>query len=110
MEDGLYSLDFSAHDGSSGSGVAVFNGTRVLGGDSTYFYEGTVSPRAGNTFEANVVARRHQATGVSIFGNLDVLNLRLSGEALGPRFTLNGHVEELPQARITVVCRKLAEL
>jgi hypothetical protein len=109
MENGLYALEFGTPVGSTGSGVAVFSGQRVLGGDDRFYYDGTLHDTSDG-IEADVLVSRHHSGGESVFGSLSEFRLHLSGKAVGPRFSLTGGIEGQPAQRITVQCLKLAGL
>jgi hypothetical protein len=75
MFDGLWTIEFKT-DFSFGTGVLVFNGGQVLGGDYGYYYSGKIDTTGNNvTGEVNVV--RFNPNAVSVFGDIPSFTLVL---------------------------------
>jgi len=74
MFDGLWVIEFETGLG-YGSGVLVFNGNQVLGGDFGYYYFGRINTTGNLSGEVNVV--RFDPNASSVFGNHDNFTLLL---------------------------------
>ena len=55
--EGFWSVAFSGRQG-AGYGVVVFNGNRLFGGDSSFYWTGTLKVEGGR-LEATIRARSH---------------------------------------------------
>jgi hypothetical protein len=100
--EGLYSITFGTAEGAIGDGIAVFANGKVRGGDSVYFYTGTVRSSSGEAIEADIHVQKYGTVGESVFGNLREFRLILTGNATTSQFVLSGHMVESPGGRITV--------
>jgi len=109
MIEGLYSVIFGTPQGNVGGGVVVFRNGKAQGGDLAYFYDGVVRAGVGDHVEADVLIRKYQEAGESVFGNIPEFRLQLKGQVAGPRFVLDGQIVGNPAARITVQFSKLAD-
>jgi hypothetical protein len=107
--DGLWTVSFLSNFQSFGTGVAVFVGGRILGGDSSYYYDGKVNIK-DNTGEATIEVVRFNKAGIAIFGNLDSFNLKVSGNLLTPDMELHGNMVEQPNMKITIKCKKITNI
>lgn len=66
--EGLWSVAFATRMGAN-YGVVYFDGDRLIGGDSAFFWTGTVK-QDGNDLRAELQARTHSGQPVlTIFGN-----------------------------------------
>lgn len=73
--DGLWVIEFGT-DQDWGSGVLVFNGTQVLGGDFGYYYSGEIKIIDGK-IEGAVNVARFNPNAISVFGNIESFTLLL---------------------------------
>lgn len=107
MTNGIYSISFDTPAGAIGGGVIVIRDGKAQGGDSAYYYNGTITT-AGGAVDADVTVRKH-GIGESVFGDLSEFRLRLTGSGTETGFTLNGETVGNPTARVSVRCRRLAD-
>jgi len=110
MFDGLWTVKFQTNLGLLGQGVVVLVGTRVLGGDTSFYYDGYLKG-SGELIEGEITVIRFAQTLTSVFGNLEKFRLVLSGKVEeGKRISLKGHLFENPNMKITVTGEKKAEI
>ncbi len=102
--EGLWTVYFRL--GFFGTGVAVFKGNRLLGGDSHYYYDGNFKLQ-DNRIDATIMVVRFNLTGVTVFGNLDLFNLNVSGDITGDEMQLQGKMLEQPDKKISINCKKM---
>ncbi len=79
MYDGLWTVEFIAMTGLSGTGVIVLNNGRLLGGDAGYYYSGKYKIR-GDVFEGEISVVRFDKNSISVFGELDRFGLNFKGK------------------------------
>ncbi len=105
--EGLWKVFFQSNFQTIGSGVAVFLNDRILGGDSSYYYDGSVKIQ-GNKAEANINIVRFNKGGMpSIFGNLDSFSLMVSGDIGATDIELHGNMVQQPNMKITIKGKKI---
>lgn len=104
--EGLWTVIFQSNFQTFGSGVAVFVKDRLLGGDTSYYYDGNVKIE-GDRVEASVKVVRFNKAGIAIFGNLDAFNLKVSGNVSTSEFALHGNMVEQPNMKITIKGKKV---
>lgn len=94
-----------------GSGIAVLESGRVLGGDACFTYMGEYSV-TGNKISARVNIQKFEALpGVVSGTGMDSYWLVLEGAVESPVMTLQGHVEGAPHIKMQVVMtRRIEEL
>ena len=110
MNDGLWSVKFQTNLGLFGQGVVVVVGSRVLGGDSSFYYEGHLKVSA-DLMEGEITVIRFAQTLTSVFGNLEKFKLVLSGKIEeGKRMLMTGYLAENPSMKLTVTGEKRANL
>jgi len=85
MYDGLWTVEFIAAPGLSGTGVVVLNDGRLLGGDAGYYYSGNYKI-SGDTFQGEISIVRFDANSISVFGDIDSYNLTFTGEIKRPNY------------------------
>lgn len=110
MISGIYSAKFVSNKQVAGSGVVVFTGGALYGGDATYYYKGKYKRDGNNNITATVQVANHSGTASSVFGPLDSFRLTLNGIASTEGFTLSGQVEGQPTLLITISLKKVDEL
>jgi len=104
MFDGLWVIEFETDHG-FGSGVLVFNGNQVLGGDFGYYYFGRINTTGKITGEVNVV--RFNPNVSSVFGNYDNFTLLLKDGTINETiFKANATVKNAEDFSIVVSGRK----
>jgi len=109
MIEALWSVEFISNLQGAGAGVAVFETGRVLGGDAGFTYIGTYQANGG-TLKAEVVVSKYNATGFSVFGDLQKFTLRLEGVPKHDTFDVQGYVVENPNLKIVIRLTRRAEL
>ena len=67
--DGLWTIEFISTLHLVGSGVAVFNDRRLLGGDEGYYYSGRYDTENGQ-FSGTVHVTRYNPKSLSVFGDI----------------------------------------
>jgi len=96
----------------AGFGVVIFESGRVFGGDSNFYYNGTYLLNGGN-ITAKVRVKRFAAGMPSITG-LDDYVLIIGGLSKGSynddEFMVDGHVENVPQAKVYVGFKRIENL
>jgi hypothetical protein len=80
--DGIWSVHFASNMGGGGTGIAVFEGQRICGGDQDFIYSGThiVTPD-GKDMIADIRVSNYSGS-ASIFGPAQEFNLHIEGPAL----------------------------
>jgi hypothetical protein len=114
---GFWTVNFShPNSGTAGGGVIAIQNQRILGGDSSYMYQGTLQVN-GNVVTGNIEVTRHSSfMSPSIFGGTENFHLNLSGtmgdEKLDPsqRLDLEGYMVENPSLKIRVNGVRRADL
>ncbi len=106
---GLWTVFFQSNFQTFGSGVVLFMGDRVLGGDAAYYYDGNIKLQS-NMVEISVKVVRFNKAGTAIFGNLDAFNLKVSGDISASNMELHGNMVEQPNMKITIKCQKITSL
>jgi hypothetical protein len=93
--DGLWSVAFSTRQGAN-YGVAVFIGDQLFGGDSAFYWTGSIKTQAGK-IEAKLEGRSHSGHPVPsvLGGSVAQFTLDLAGPAptasqVGASFTVSG--------------------
>lgn len=108
MIDGIYHVTFSSNSNDFGSGIAVFQGNSVNGGDHGYLYTGTKSNQGGQ-FSSALTIKQWNPSVQSVFGPVKEFVLELSGSVSSDNsFVTNGHVAGQPQSKITIRGRYLS--
>lgn len=105
MPDGLWLVQFHAPStGNCCSGVIVFQGAQISGGDSTNYYSGSyASTDHGAIIEIRI--RKH-SPGFSIFGHLTDFRLILQGKPAENSMLFEGFLEHR-ELRLQVKFTKL---
>lgn len=103
MFNGLWLVKFhTPSTGNSSSGIVLFEGTQMTGGDSTYYYSGSYAT-ADHAIIVEARIRKH-SPGFSIFGNLTDFKLILQGKLAENNMLLEGFLEHRElrlQAKLT---------
>ena len=109
MLEALWSVEFVSNVNDFGAGVVVLETSRVLGGDSQYYYVGTFKLE-GKTMHASIQVTHFAGPASSVFGPQRQFNLQLSGTPSREQFLLQGHMVENPQMKIGIRLTRRAEL
>ena len=118
MIEALWSVDFVSNVtkpgfGNFGNGIVVLETGRVLGGDTQFTYIGSYSvPAGGGVVTAEIEVRKYNTLpGMSsVFGELALFHLKLSGAVGEKTMTMSGHMIENPALTLTVKFHRRAEL
>lgn len=94
MQSGLYLAQFVV-GGSAGHGVAVIRDNHVVGGDSAYWWEGSLNEN-GDAFSGELVVRQHSSGMESVFGFFDNFSLSLNGKRNGDAWHAQGTTPVAP--------------
>ena len=109
MFKGLWKVAFNS-DIFSGYGVIVFNGERILGGDSSYCYMGNYKVDNSGRIKADMKIQDHSNVLDSIFGKMSQFNLKLEGTSNKlDRFELDGYMIEDSTKKVHVKATKLSD-
>jgi len=103
--DGTYKVEFTSSLGWFGAGVVSLEDGRVVGGDTSFRYEGTLSSISG-VVTADIAVARHSGFQQSIFGDLDRFDLDLRGQVANGLGLLTGFVRGAPALRIKLRLEK----
>lgn len=105
MLDGLWLVQFhSPSTGDCRSGIIVFQGTQVIGGDSVYYYSGSCS-NVNQDAMIKIRIRKH-SPGLSVFGHLTDFYLILQGKLAESVMLFEGYLEHR-ELRLQVKLSKL---
>ena len=109
MIDGLYAASFGSNLGMAGTGVVIFDGGRLHGGDASYFYKGKFR-LDDNRIIATVDVVHYAGQLNSVFGPARQFRLTLNGVINPPGFSLSGQVKGSPNLTINIEVRKISDL
>lgn len=79
MIEGLWVINFITPNDPAADlngGILVIESNKAFGGDSGYYYVGQLEPSSKNVWAAKVAINRHDPNIVSVFGDLDQLEIR----------------------------------
>ena len=97
MISGIYSAVFASNNSDLvGSGVAIFSGNAVHGGDTSFYCKGKYKLDASNNISAQVEAVHYSGTPDSVLGPRETFLLMLNGIVTDQGFTLSGQIEGNP--------------
>jgi hypothetical protein len=94
MQNGLYLAQFVVN-GSAGHGVAVIREGKVVGGDSSYWWEGSLED-SGDTFSGDLNVKQHSSGMESVFGFFESFSLSLNGKRNGDAWQAEGTTPVAP--------------
>ncbi|OGT82522.1 MAG: hypothetical protein A3H91_03550 [Gammaproteobacteria bacterium RIFCSPLOWO2_02_FULL_61_13] len=119
VADGLWTIVFSAateeHGGTSVSeeinrgGVFVISNGRVHGGGISFYFSGKCSEDAEGV-HLNIRCVRYNDLVASPFGGENNVNLEFHGHVTGESMSLDGHVENRPQAQLKIYAQRRARI
>ncbi len=108
--DGLYSVSFSSGGGDFGTGVVIITNGKVYGGDNRYYYRGSIQG-APDGLSGTLEVVHHQGERASVFGpGLDRFHLEFKGTTFKTSLNLEGRMVGSPEKKLTVNCRRVADL
>jgi T3SS negative regulator,GrlR len=107
MVEGFYTAKFKTHDSVQGAGVVLMHGGKLIGGDNAYKYVGKYAEKEGKIL-VDVIATRF-APGISVFGDLDKLELTFVANIQPNGVNFNGTLVDSPGHKLEVVMERQAE-
>ncbi len=107
--DGLWTIDFISTLHLVGSGVAVLNDKRLLGGDEGYYYSGHYDTENGQ-FSGTIAVTRYNPKSLSVFGNIEQFTLKLEGKVQDYQIEGTAWMENNPDRKIRILGKKKQEL
>jgi len=107
--EALWSVEFISSNQLVGTGVAVLETQRVLGGDDKYMYVGEYKIENG-VFSAHITVSHYGGAPWSVFGDRNQFRLVLSGHVGDRTFDAEGYIEGEPQNKILIRLTRRAEL
>ena len=109
MLEALWSVRFISNFEGFGSGVAVLETGRVLGGDAECFYVGSYHVEIGIA-NATVTITPYTGPSMTMFGQVKEMTLKLTGRPEYSEFNLQGFAVENPAWHIRIHFTRRAEL
>lgn len=100
MIDGLYAVHFKSSNDEGTGVVAIANGS-INGGDSGYYYQGTLDQN-DQGLSTRLTVTKFNPLAESVFGPLDSFTLELSGPSSERGFELSGHLVEHSGHKLSV--------
>ena len=107
--EGLWTARFKSNFQTFGTGVVVFTKGRILGGDHSYYYDGSTT-LDGSKLQADIKVVRFNEAGMAIFGNLNSFNLKVIGDIHANKMELHGHMVEQSNMKISIMCEKAVSI
>lgn len=107
--DGLWTIEFISTLHLVGSGVAVLNDNRILGGDEGYYYSGRYDTQNGR-FSGTIDVTRYNPKSLSVFGDIGQYTLKLEGQVQDYQIEGTAWMENNPNRKIRIVGAKKKEL
>ena len=108
--EALWAVVFKTNDDYIGSGIAVFDTGRLLGGDSAFTYIGDYKVSGGIVEGEIHVTRYSNISGLeSSFLGLDEFDLVISGKFNPQKMTVQGQLKNDPDRKILIVCTRVGE-
>lgn len=98
MISGIFSATFASNLNLGGSGVAIFSGNTIHGGDAAFYYRGKYKLDERNQIAGTIEVVKHAATSGLVLGPLDRFRLILNGIVNHEGIELSGQVEGQPEA------------
>ncbi len=106
MVNGLWTVEFRSTLNMVGKGVLVLvNDSRLLGGDSGYYYSGNFKVD-NNTVSGTMDVTRFDENSVSVFGDIERFSLTFEGTVSGASINGWAALKDRPSIRIRFVCNK----
>lgn len=110
MISGIFSAVFVSNQNRSGTGVAIFSGNAIHGGDASHYYRGKYKLDERNQITSTIEVFKYATLQDSVFGPLDKFRLILNGIVNDQGFELSGQIEGRPADMIRISLKKLDEL
>ena len=108
--DGLWTIEFISTLHLVGSGVAVLNDKRLLGGDEGYYYSGHYETENGQ-FSGTIDVTRYNPKSLSVFGDIGQYTLKLEGRVQEDReIEGTATMVSAPDRKLRIVGTKKEEL
>ena len=110
MISGIFSATFVSNLNLRGSGVAIFSGNTIHGGDAAFYYRGKYRLAEGNRISGTIEVFQYAPTSGSVVGTFERFRLKLNGVVKHEGFELSGPVEDHPDRLISIKLKKMDEL
>ena len=110
MISGIFSAVFASNQNSGGTGVAIFSGNAIYGGDTSFYYRGKYKLDDKNRISGTLDIVKHSDLLNSVFGPVDKFRLILNGVVNSEGFELSGQIDGQPSKIIMIVLKKVDEL
>ncbi len=117
MLEGLWTATFASHidafgegSPSDGSGIIIFEGNRIFGGDAFYYYKGHYEDVVDNRFKGLLHVTRYIDNAKSIFGNLAEFDLDFIAEINGKEIIGTGFLVQYKTATFAAKLIKRTDL
>jgi T3SS negative regulator,GrlR len=111
MLEALWSVEFVSNQPMIGSGVAVIETGRVLGGDSSFMYVGTIEIKDGQAHLKIKCTRYSNVFNMqSVLGPYNEFTILVSGPINRDVMTLQGKMIEDPSKQIVIKATRRQEL
>lgn len=108
MVEGFYTTKFKTHESVEGAGIVVMRAGKLIGGDNAYKYVGNYIEQDGKIL-VDVIAERF-APGMSVFGDVDKLELTFVATKQNNGVTFKGALTNSPEQKIEVVLELQPEM
>ena len=82
MTSGVFSAAFMSNLNSGGSGVAIFSGNTIHGGDASHYYKGKYRFDAHNQISGTIDVVKYSPVQNSVFGPIASFRLKLDGHII----------------------------
>ena len=109
MLSGLFAVEFIANNNQFGAGIVVISEGTINGGDLSYLYQGHFEYYE-QEIKASIEVRHYSGQRNAVMGPLNNFTLILSGRFSEGSFSVTGGIPNMPNLRITINGRKIAEL
>jgi len=107
MVEGFYTAKFKTHESIEGAGVVLMHGGKLIGGDNAYKYVGNYLEKEGKIL-VDVIATRF-APGISVFGDLDKLELTFVATIQPNGVNFSGTLVDSAEHKLEVLLERQAE-
>ena len=111
MKPGIYNVKFTSSLRDFGEGLAVLKDGKINGGDQGYLYLGAYDV-SGSGILAKIKVQKWNPGATSVFGNSSEFELDLKGSiaADASTFSVIGAASQMPQMKIAINGRRLADV
>ena len=108
VQSAFYALTFVSNAGQASGGVVVLNHGRIYGGDSGYYYIGSMTDSYKQSYRVKV--KHYSGNRNSIFGALDEFEIDFTPESIGENIVFHGNVVGNPNHSLKVILARISGL